>query len=830
MKNILGICILIFLANFAFAQPSAVQFKGNTLPNRNIYTIKKQFLADVLHNPTAQNTSPDDNELERFDRWFRLLEPRCYPTGNIPSPDVLIRNMPARDGNMRTTSGVTANWHSVGPFNVPEGFFGIGRVNVVVVDPQDTNTLYAGTACGGVWISHDYGDTWATSSDNFPSLSIADIAVNPQHTDTLYAATGDGYGYGVPCSVNDSIFWGGLYSAGIMKSTDGGHSWNTTGLSYSQSDRFITHKILVHPTNPNILIAGTSQGVFKSTDAGVTWTQTSTNYIFDMRFKPLSPNTIYAVDPYDVLVSVDAGSTWTVSYSGIASGGRSALDISPQAPNDVWVFNDMNTVYVSHDAGNSFTPAGSSPVFSYGYYGNVFGVSPTDTNELFTAGMDMGKSLNSGSTWTSIGDSVHPDNHGFTYNWANANTFYTGDDGGIWRTCDNGVTWANISRNMAISQIYRMTSSRQNPAIMMGGLQDNSTFYNNGVGWSDIPAIRADGMDCAISPVNDSIQIASYQYGNFLISYDHGNSFNPISIGSGGYWTSPVAFVPGTSDSIIFALEDIYASYDRGITFTNLTGSMPFPMGAVALAIAPSNHNVMYSADFNHVMATTDGGITWSNVTGTGFTDSTAITGLAVDYHNPQLVYLTVSGYQAGEKVFVSTTGGFVWNNITANLANLPADCIAVDSSVPGAIYIGTDNGVYYTDSSTSSWVRFGSGLPNVIVDDININYTVHKINVATYGRGIWQAPLNSVPLNVGKNSSRDAEIAISPNPATDKWTITFPVKPTAYHVRLTDITGNVIKEGDNIKSIDAKSLAKGVYFINVTVGAETYSLKAIRD
>ena len=214
----------------------SAQTQSATAPNtENIYTIKKQYLHNVLHNPTEKDKSDNDNDLARFNRWFHLVEPRCYPSGNMPRPDVLLQEYQkvklAAKLAARTTSSGTTPWVSLGPNNVPAGFFGIGRIDCIVIDPIDTNTLYVGAACGGLWISHNGGATWTSNADNFPSLSVADIAVNPHHTDTLYAATGDGYGY---VTGSPAIFWGGLYSAGVMKSTDGGATWNTTGLSYLQ--------------------------------------------------------------------------------------------------------------------------------------------------------------------------------------------------------------------------------------------------------------------------------------------------------------------------------------------------------------------------------------------------------------------------------------------------------------------------------------------------------------------------------------------------------------------------------------------------------------------
>jgi hypothetical protein len=57
-------------------------------------------------------------------------------------------------------------------------------------------------------------------------------------------------------------------------------------------------------------------------------------------------------------------------------------------------------------------------------------------------------------------------------------------------------------------------------------------------------------------------------------------------------------------------------------------------------------------------------------------------------------------------------------------------------------IYIGTDSGVYYLKDGFANFVPFKPGLPNVIVDELEIHYGSKKIIAATYGRGLWRNDL----------------------------------------------------------------------------------------
>jgi photosystem II stability/assembly factor-like uncharacterized protein len=736
-------------------------------------------------------------------------------------------------------TGPTGVWRSIGPFNVPVGMYaGLGRINCVVVDPQDTNTLYIGAACGGVWISHDRGRTWSTNTDNLPSLSISDIAVNPRHHDTLYAATGDNFGSVYDGYATDNIFWGGLYSAGVMKSGDGGLTWHTTGLSFPQSNRDVCQKLSIHPGNPDILLAATAGGIYRTADAGATWTLVFNKLVYSMAFHPFQPDIVYALGSPDLYVSYNAGLTWSVLSAGInTSGERGIVAVTPASPKTIWIFNGYTQIFVSHNEGASFLAPPPPGVPYQAGYDLVLGVSPRDSNNIYVAGDEMDQSLDGGATWSTLSSRwvVHPDNHSVAFNPLNPATFYVTNDGGVWRTNDNGVSWTDISNGLAISQVYRMSSSRQNPNIMLCGTQDDGTFYNDGTSWLLCNGGIGDGEDCAIYPLNDTIQIVSAPYGNFSISGDKGATFTSFGVGS-GYWVSPVVFNPRSADTFYVGLSsDVYASYDRGVSLTMLTGSFlvsPFTNAIVSLAIAPSNSQIIYAADFGHIIRSTDAGATWVDVTAPVFSDSLPITHIAVDYNNPMLVYVSVSGYKTGKKVYASATGGTTWANISGTLPNVPADCIVTDSSVPGALFVGTDMGVYYTDSSLSGWAVFGPGLPNIIVNSLEINYTNHKIRAGTYGRGIWESNLkNNISLSAHLVGNTGNQVSLYPNPTKNNWKIIFTgAQPATFSITVSDILGRIVSSRSNSELVDASGLEKGVYVVSVVAEGTKYNLKAVKE
>jgi photosystem II stability/assembly factor-like uncharacterized protein len=105
-----------------------------------------------------------------------------------------------------------ATWTPVGNGMVPGNGGGVGRINVIRFDPSNTNTIYIGTAGGGVWKTTNGGTSWTALSDLIPVTSIADIAIDPTNPNNVYIATGDGYGYEATWQIDQDFWGGGLYS------------------------------------------------------------------------------------------------------------------------------------------------------------------------------------------------------------------------------------------------------------------------------------------------------------------------------------------------------------------------------------------------------------------------------------------------------------------------------------------------------------------------------------------------------------------------------------------------------------------------------------------
>jgi len=116
---------------------------------------------------------------------------------------------------------------------------------------------------------------------------------------------------------------------------------------------------------------------------------------------------------------------------------------------------------------------------------------------------------------------------------------------------------------------------------------------------------------------------------------------------------------------------------------------------------------------------------------------------------NSDELWITLNGWNDGEKIYNSTDGGTSWNNISINLPNLPTNIVKYRTT-DNSLYLGMDIGVYYFNEVLGSWIPFIDNLPNVIVNDLEINENSGIIRAGTYGRGVWESGLyNSVQVDL---------------------------------------------------------------------------------
>ncbi len=678
--------------------------------------------------------------------------------------------------NFGEGSQITAgNWALVGPNTTDNG---IGRIDRLAFHPTDANTVYAGAAGGGLWRTTNAGTSWTNLTSDIPCLGISGIAIDYNSTNTIYILTGDG----------DSNISGGLvndfgymrFSIGVLKSTNGGGTWiktgNFPGANYST---LVGFRLTIHPTNPNILFACTSQGIYRTTDGGNNWTLVENRgRFFNLKFKPGSSQVCYAVSMHGntskFFKSTDGGINFsdnsTINNQINNPTDRADLAVGQSNSSVVYLLaggvfkvgsNRFKGLFRSSDSGDSFTFQTNSPnilgratdgldTATQSIYDLTIAVSNNTSNTVAVGAIQVWRSLDAGVAWDYRG-SLHDDVHELGFHPVD-NKLWAATDGGVYSSTNNGQDWTSHFDGMCISQFYRIAVSPDNYLDMIGGLQDNGIKQRT-TGNSNFFEINgADGFSVAYDDADPTVY---YGIANQGVRRFTGSGANTAGI----TWPNsslPFAASMAASTSqgnTIFVGE---SNFWRNSTASNPGSWVQSPniLGGWFMRTCPSNGSRIYMAGGNSYQSTSgvlrrsdDAGVTWSN--GNILSNNNnfpnpypKITSINVDPVNSNWVWVTFGGYNADVKVYFSNDAGVNWFNRSGSLPNLPVNCIALDNN--NNAYAGTDNGVYYRGSGMNDWVPFYNDLPYVPVSDLVISESNNRIRAATFGRGIWASELYS--------------------------------------------------------------------------------------
>ncbi|MCL5267085.1 MAG: hypothetical protein M1469_03145 [Bacteroidetes bacterium] len=624
------------------------------------------------------------------------------------------------------------------------------------MDPTNFDVVYASAATGGLWKSVNGGDTWTPLTDYLPRLASGSVAIDPTDPNTIYYGEGE-------CNFSGDSYPGG----GIFKSTDGGQSWQQLSINTLN----YTSRVIVAPSNHNIVYVGGYRDIYKSTDAGQDWVELNlTNgAVNGIAVNPTDANVIYAGKgslwggadtSYGVFKSTDGGSSWTKLNNGLPGSsycGRVEIALSPSTPNVLYVGiwgSDTSRVFRSSDGGSSWTPLS---IGNYGggqgWYNNCVSVSPQDPNSVFVGGIDFWHTTNGGTNWTNLtqsyaGGYIHPDQHAIAFAPSNPNVIYIGNDGGVWKSTDGGRTFINCNSNLAITQFYRIAIDPENPLLTYGGTQDNGTLKNTqpSLQWDMI--YGGDGGQVIVDPKNSNIIYAEYVNGALVKSTDGGNSWVSITNGitEDGAWITPLVIDPSNDSVLYTATNRIYKTTDGGASWMPITPILlDSAYRVTTLSISPIDPKTIWTALGSFVFVTTDGGASWGNrvVSANGSTFSAYCV-----YADPSHEGMAYVGTYAN--VLSTTDYGQTWEVIASSangFPNVSANAVIVDS-LTGFIYAGTDVGVYRSTDDGASWSSFNENLPNCVVADIAMQYATHSLVIGTHGRSAFAYALpNPVPV-----------------------------------------------------------------------------------
>jgi photosystem II stability/assembly factor-like uncharacterized protein len=767
----------------------------------------------------------------------------------------------------------TSSWIFLGPAPIPLGQTSTTRVPVsgrtiaIAVHPTDPDTLYVGTAQGGLYKSINGGANWTRLFDfQLESLAIGAVTIDPIDSNIVYVGTGE------PNLSADSFAGRGLYiirNANSATPTLTG-PFRLNGLGADVMSGRAIGRIMVNPSDNNVVFLCTTsgsggnpnttpaalppRGIYRSINAqsaNPTFNQIQITGLstpndrstIDIAIDPTNPNLLIAAvvgaasdgGLYRTANALDPAPTFTrnLILPDGSTNGRAELYLNRNGAS-LTIYaatGEVSSVALggptcptsgagllrrSVDGGLTWsTPLPGSTGFCGGqcFYDMAIVATP-DNQTIHLGGAARGgsgqclvevmkRSTNGGTSFVRNDATLHADTHALAIAPSNPLVVYTGNDGGIWRSTNNGTNWTSLNNaDFSATQFQGVALHPYDRYFLMGGTQDNGTncLAPDGVTWSHC---RDGDGGYAIIDTNaqDTTNVLMYHtffnQTNSQIGYERAVSTAANADGQLSGWTfrgcsgttsnngfrcadnvlfyAPMEQGPGNPNTLYFGTDRLYRSINRGDTMTLVSQGplIPSPLptstsGIVVttIGVSPQDDNVRIVGMRNgRVFATTTGSTSLTDVTGANFpppnpADLTrnSIGRAVIDPNNKFTAYISFTSFTppAGQQIFKTTNLNDptpTWTPASNGIPSAPISALAVDPQDSNTIYAGTDIGVYHSTDGGANWAPYGTDLPRVAVFDLEISNVQRVLRIATHGRGIWEIGIPGRLLPVLRNA-----------------------------------------------------------------------------
>ena len=686
------------------------------------------------------------------DAWFKLPPPKTRIAAVIfpgpaaanavasVAPPVASNERPTFDGG--TISGLDAR--NIGSATMS------GRIAAVAGKVVGGKTLiYVGAASGGVWKSQDGGTTFKPVFDKQPVQSIGAVAIDPSNPKNVWVGTGESW-------MRNSVSVGN----GIYKSTDGGETWNHTGLP--ESEHIV--QIIVHPTNGQIVFAcvpgklwsdSNDRGLYRTADGGKTWTlvlkgANASTGCASVTMDAKNPEVLLAgtwdfrrkgwtfrsggegpdaASGSGMFRSTDGGKSWTpiTTAKGLPATpwGRVEVAMAPSDPKVVYALieSKASALFRSNDGGATWEQRDSSQnmVWRPFYFARLV-IDPTNPNRLFKPDLRLTVSEDGGKSFADTGGRSHGDWHDLWIEPSNPKHIVGGDDGGFWLSYDGGNRWWK-GMNLPISQFYHVAVDTKDPYQVYGGLQDNSSWvgdssYPGGVSnarWENM--YGGDGFWMIPDPTDPDFLYAESQGGNVgrvnrkTLS---GRDIQPTA----GYkeklrfnWNTPIHASPTQKGTIYIGSQFLFRSRDHGDNWERVSPDLS-------------------TGDPEKQKQEQSGGVTVDN---SSAEMHTTIYSISESPKNANVIWV---GTDDGN-VQLSRDGAKTWTNVVGNVPGLPkaswVSWVEASRFDPAVAYATFDR---HTDGDMTPWAfrtaDYGKTWTRIVGPDKGVRGYAHTIKEDT--------------------------------------------------------------------------------------------------
>jgi photosystem II stability/assembly factor-like uncharacterized protein len=648
-------------------------------------------------------------------------------------------------------------WEEYGPSPIGAGAKMAGRMVSLAPHPTNPDFLYAGAASGGLW-KWD-GDQWTPLTDHMPIASIGALALDPNDPDTIYAGTGE------PTFSSNSF--SGL---GIYRSKDGGQTWEHFaeeifgGRSITQiriapdtGDIFASMTVSGEPKeHPDSTLPG---GLYRSSDGGVNWepvTGLPKIDASDFAFDPENPKIIFAGlqspvrgDPppeSGLYRSNDGGTSWKKLTDGLPSDPKKiAIAISPVDSSRIYVLagGANPSVYVSRDGGDTWeknTPS-SFTAQIFGHYDLCALADSDDVDTAYFGGVQMVKTTDGGRNFSRI-TPAHTDIQRLAFDAGGR--LIVAQDGGIHVSNNKGSSWSTRNDGLSTVQIYAGGAiNSANPEMMVGGLQDNGTVLRTGdLEWDQV--MGADGGCNASHPDTPNVVFSEiYDAGNIYRSDDSGRTFKHVGSGIDSNdrtcFMPTFAIHPGDPDVVFYGTQRLWRTSNRGGSWQAISSEIAGDEKALrSIAVSNDGESIYVTTTGMEVHVSHDGGANFKRVLTEIHGPRTSSKQIRVAPWDGQEAYLAVWSYTTPQ-VQVTQDGGTTWTSLKGDLIDVPVNTVeAFEIGGNKIVIAGSDRGIFATCNQDGHWRKVSENFPTVPVVDVQADLAHDRLVAFTFGRGAW--------------------------------------------------------------------------------------------
>jgi photosystem II stability/assembly factor-like uncharacterized protein len=740
----------------------------------------------VVARDDAETDDPGRGE-SPFGREVELWRRRFSRAGNVPPGMLAARQRDLRRMRQQGKSVIPfdrpitpgCNWTPVGPGagydpSNPAQLVYSGKIHAIAIDPTLPSTVYIGASGGGVWKTTDSGATWAPMSDYQTSLAIGTLTIDPNQHLHILAGTGI-----------DPIGLMDYYGNGLLLSPDGGGTWAEAGAA--TFDRASISRIVFNPNDATSqhLLLSSNLGIYESHDRGMSWTQILARVATDMVLIGQPGGSLRALvgvyfdGIYTSTLAAGSWSAWTKinDPSFTPNLGRIVFGQCGTVPATIYAALESNigadslgTIVRTMDGGGTWTSVGKPAVASsQTWHAFHVTVHPTDPNTVFYGEVRLWRTTTGGAPWTQVTGILHADQNAFAFDPVTPGTVWAGNDGGIWRSPDNGATWAHRNNGLATFKCIRGAQHPQWDAVFLISSQDTGAFRGDGQPvW---PMMRfGDTGPLGIDP-NQPLSYFAGGYHDSIARSDSAGAPGTFVDKTDGITGQSLFYAPFVTDAsnagvCYFASDRLWRSPNHGDTWIQTTNVLVnssdpitgFPNALSAIAPHPADPNTVYVASSDgHVFQVQRTGATWTiaDVTVTDLTTpplpaGVSISSLAVDGTGhlwasvASVLYPADVGEFTNDHVFRYDKVAGAWASRSTGLAVAnPVNAIVADPSSATTLYCGADQGVFRT-SDGITWSLWDDGLPEAPVFDLLLHQNSRLLRAVTHGRSVWERPLDA--------------------------------------------------------------------------------------